>query len=52
LADRLQAKVRVEVSKRKRRVIVDATSDEDLARITAVILGQEPGGSPTRVTLD
>jgi ParB family chromosome partitioning protein len=50
LTDRLQAKVKVEVSKRKRRVIIDATSDEDLTRITQVILGRETGGSASHVT--
>jgi len=49
LTDRLQAKVRVEVSKRKRRILIDATSDEDLSRITGVILGREAGGSAIRV---
>ena len=52
LKDRLQAKVRVEVSKRKRRIIIDATSDEDLSRITGVMLGRAAGGSATRVAPD
>jgi ParB family chromosome partitioning protein len=49
LTDKLQAKVRVEVSKRKRRILIDATSDEDLSRITGVILGREVGGSAIRI---
>lgn len=50
LGERLQTKVKVEVSKRRRRIIIDATSDEDLARVTAVLMGEEQGGRPSVVT--
>jgi ParB family chromosome partitioning protein len=50
LGERLQTKVKVEVSKRRRRIIIDATSDEDLARVTAVLMGEEQGGRATVVS--
>ena len=50
LGDRLQTKVKVEVSKRRRRIIIDATSDEDLQRVAAVLMGEESGGRATTVT--
>ncbi len=50
LKDRLQTKVRVEVTKRKRRIIIDAASDEDLARIAAIISGHQSGGATTTVS--
>lgn len=50
LKDRLQTKVKVEVSKRRRRIIIDAASDEDLARITSVIVGDEAGGETSTVS--
>ena len=49
LSDHLQTKVKVEASKRKRRIIIDTTSDEELNRIVEVILGDEVGGVPTTV---
>lgn len=50
LKDRLQTKVKVEVSKRRRRIIIDAASDEDLARITSVIVGDVAGGETSTVS--
>jgi ParB family chromosome partitioning protein len=39
LNDHLQARVRIDVTKKKRRVVIEAVSDEDLQRITNKIVG-------------
>jgi ParB family chromosome partitioning protein len=39
LNDHLQTRVRIEVTKKKRRVVIEAVSDEDLQRITDKIVG-------------
>ncbi len=39
LADRLQARVKIETGKRKQRIVIEAVDDEEMERITAVILG-------------
>jgi ParB family chromosome partitioning protein len=52
LADRLQARVRVEVGKRKGRVVVDFSSLEELDRLVAVMLGERPAAEPSVVRLD
>ena len=50
LGEHLQTKVKVEVSKRRRRIIIDATSDEDLARVTAVLMGEQQGSRTSVVS--
>jgi ParB family transcriptional regulator, chromosome partitioning protein len=52
LAAHLQTRVRVESGKRKGRVIIDFTSLEELRRVTGVILGESPGGTPSVVRPD
>jgi ParB family chromosome partitioning protein len=39
LNDHLQTRVRIEVTKKKRRVVIEAVSDEDLQRVTDKIVG-------------
>jgi ParB family chromosome partitioning protein len=41
LNDHLQARVRIDVTKKKRRVVIEAVSDEDLKRITDAIVGTQ-----------
>ncbi|MGH2819302.1 MAG: ParB/RepB/Spo0J family partition protein [Actinomycetota bacterium] len=50
LADHLQTRVRVEVGKRKGRVVIDFVSLEELSRIADAILG-DSGGSDTTVVI-
>ncbi|HEX2234986.1 MAG TPA: ParB/RepB/Spo0J family partition protein [Actinomycetota bacterium] len=52
LADGLQTRVRVEVGKRKGRVVVDFSSLEELERLTAIMLGERPPAEPSVVRLD
>lgn len=49
LSDWLQARVRVEVRKRKGRIVVDFVSLEDLDRVVGVMLGQAEGSSSSTV---
>ena len=42
LTDHLQTRVRVERGKRKGRIVIDFTSDEELRRLTAAMLGRLP----------
>ena len=42
LADRLQTRVRVDAGKRKGRIVIDFVSNEELERITSLIVGAEP----------
>ena len=52
LADHLQTRVKVEMGKRKGKIVLDFVSAEELDRITQTILGEVPGSSPSTVTLD
>ena len=52
LADHLQTRVRIEVGKRKGKVIVDFVSLEELERILQTMLGEQAGGMPRTVSLD
>jgi ParB family transcriptional regulator, chromosome partitioning protein len=52
LADYLGARVRVEVGKRKGRVVIDFASLDELERLLSIILGDAPGGRPTTIHLD
>jgi len=47
LSDYLQTRVRVDVGKRKGRIVLDFVSLEELARLLRVITGDEEGASPT-----
>ena len=52
LADRLQTRVRVEAGKRKGRIVVDFSSLEELARLVAVMTGEDAPARPSVVRLD
>jgi len=47
LSDYLQTRVRVDVGKRKGRIVLDFVSLEELERLLHVITGDEEGASPT-----
>lgn len=47
LADHLQTRVRVEVGKRKGRIVLDFVSIDELGRLMGLILGAEPSGPET-----
>lgn len=51
LADHLQTRVRVEVGKKKGKIVVDFTTPDELERLLATLLGDDPG-STTVVSLD
>ena len=48
LADRLQARVRVEVGKRKGKIIIDFASLDELERLTGTMLGESAAAEPAR----
>ena len=50
LADHLQARVKVEMGKRKGKITVEFSSPEELARLTDVIVGRAEGARPEVVT--
>lgn len=52
LSDHLQTRVRVEMGKRKGRIVLDFVTMDELARLTEVILGRSDGAQPTRVSPD
>lgn len=52
LSDHLQTRVRVEMGKRKGRIVLDFVTVDELARLTEVILGRSDGAQPTRVSPD
>jgi ParB family chromosome partitioning protein len=52
LADHLQTRVRVEVGKRKGKIVVDFVSLEELDRLVKIIFGTEAGSETTTVHLD
>jgi ParB family chromosome partitioning protein len=52
LAEHLQTRVRVEMGKRKGKIVVDFVSAEELERLTKVITGAEQGATSHTVTLD
>lgn len=52
LADHLQTRVRVEMGKRKGRIVVDFVSTDELERLLQIITGQADGALPATVTLD
>lgn len=52
LADHLQTRVRIEMGKRKGRIVVDFVSVEELERLLQTILGEQAGGMPRTVSLD
>jgi ParB family chromosome partitioning protein len=52
LADHLQTRVRVEMGKRKGRVVIDFVSLEELQRILKVIFRETPGATPETIRLD
>jgi ParB family transcriptional regulator, chromosome partitioning protein len=52
LADHLQTRVRVEMGKRKGRIVVEFVSPEELTRLTEIMTGAAEGATGTVVTLD
>lgn len=50
LADHLQTRVRVEPGKRKGRIVIDFVSLDELERLMKTIVGEQSGGTPSRVT--
>lgn len=51
LAEHLQTRVRVEMGKRKGKIVVDFVSAEELQRLTQIIIGETEGATPHTVTL-
>jgi ParB family chromosome partitioning protein len=49
LAERLQTRVRVEVGRRKGRIVLDFVSLDELSRLMKIILGDPAGASTVRV---
>jgi ParB family chromosome partitioning protein len=52
LADHLQTRVRVDLGKRKGKIVVDFVSLEELDRLVDVLMGDRPGASITTATPD
>ena len=52
LADYLQTRVRIDVGKRKGKIVVDFVSLEELERVMQTILGEQAGGMPRTASLD
>jgi ParB family chromosome partitioning protein len=52
LADHLQTRVRIDVGKRKGKIVVDFVSLEELERLLQTILGEQAGGMPRTASLD
>lgn len=52
LAEHLQTRVRIEMGKRKGKIVVDFVSTEELERLTNIITGEEQGATTHTVTLD
>jgi len=47
LSEYLQTRVRVDVGKRKGRIVMDFVSTDELERLRRIITGDEPGATPT-----
>lgn len=52
LADHLQTRVRVEMGKRKGRIVLDFVSVDELDRLTRIITGAAQGATSTRTSVD
>jgi ParB family chromosome partitioning protein len=52
LADHLQTRVRVEMGKRKGKIVLDFVSLDELDRLMSIILGRESGASASTVSPD
>ena len=52
LADHLQTRVRIEMGKRKGRIVLDFVSTEELQRLTEVILGTQEGARSHTAAVD
>lgn len=52
LADHLQTRVRVEMGKRKGRIVLDFVSVDELDRLTRIITGMAEGATAHRASLD
>lgn len=52
LAEHLQTRVRIEVGKRKGKIVVDFVSPDELERLTQIITGETEGATAHTVTLD
>jgi ParB family transcriptional regulator, chromosome partitioning protein len=49
LAERLQTRVRVEMGRRKGKIVLDFVSLDELSRLVKIILGDQPAASTVRV---
>ena len=47
LSEYLQTRVRIDVGKRKGRIVMDFVSTDELERLLRIITGDEPGATPT-----
>lgn len=52
LSEHLQTRVRVDMGKRKGKIVVDFVSDEELDRLTRIMTGESEGATAHTVTLD
>jgi len=52
LAEHLQTRVRVELGKRKGKIVIDFVSAEELERLVKIVTGDEQGATSHTVTLD
>ena len=52
LADHLQTRVRVEMGKRKGRIVLDFVSEDELNRLTSIITGAAEGATSTRAAVE
>lgn len=52
LADYLQTRVRIDMGKRKGKIVMDFVSLEELERLMQTILGEQAGGMPRTASLD
>lgn len=52
LAEHLQTKVRVEMGKRKGKIVVEFVSLEELERVVRVMVGDSPGSAPSTAAPD
>jgi ParB family chromosome partitioning protein len=52
LADHLQTRVRIDLGKRKGKIVVDFVSLEELDRLVDVLMGERAGANSTTVSPD
>jgi ParB family chromosome partitioning protein len=52
LSDHLQARVRIDMGKRKGKIVIEVSSLDELERVTAVMTGEREGARPSIAALD